>query len=656
MTGRGRGPTPTKARSIEPPASQGAEAVTERAMDELRASEARYRLMFEGNPQPLFVFERATLAFLEANEAALHQYGYSREEMLETTLEAIWPPEDVARNRGRVEASSDSRSFSVKHRRKDGTVFDAELRVHSLSFGSRVANLVLVNDVTERLRAEHARRIAEARFARLADSGILAIVIAALDGRILDVNHELCDLLGYGRTELLNGSVDWSALTPPEWQSADRRAREELTRLGVASLREKEYLRADGSRVPVLVGSAMVEGTEGECISFVLDLRDSPRLEAAIGHLRDALAAEERSRGLAAIVEASDDAIIGKTLDGTVTSWNDGARRLFGYAAEEMVGQSILRVVPSERAGEEAEILKRLAGGDVQRLDTVRLRKDGSQVHVAITSSPIRDRLGRLIGAAKVARDITDKRLAAEALERAKDTAEAASRELEAFSYSVAHDLRAPLRGMNGFAQLLLDRYGGKLDETGQDWLSEIVLGARNMGALIDALLALARVSRGELRRKPVDLSALARQACEQLRAAEPHRSVDLAVAAGLHADVDPALARAALDNLLGNAWKFTGKVAHARVEFGETERDAAKTFFVRDNGAGFDMAFAGKLFGPFQRLHGADEFQGTGIGLATVQRIVHRHGGRIWAEGRVGGGATFYFTLSGRPASGANT
>ncbi len=400
----------------------------------------------------------------------------------------------------------------------------------------------------------------------------------------------------------------------------------------------------------------MVEGTEGECISFVLDLRDSPRLEAAIGHLRDAHAAEERSRGLAAIVEASDDAIIGKTLDGTVTSWNDGARRLFGYAAEEMVGQSILRVVPSERAGEEAEILKRLAGGDVQRLDTVRLRKDGSQVHVAITSSPIRDRLGRLIGAAKVARDITDKRLAAEALERAKDTAEAASRELEAFSYSVAHDLRAPLRGTRRVRAALARPLRRK---------------ARRDGPGLAQRDRPRRPEHGRPhRRPPRPRTGVPGRATAKARGPLRAGAAGVRAAAGRRAaSVGRPGRRRGSPRRRGPgprprsarqpAWQrleFTGKVAHARVEFGETERDAAKTFFVRDNGAGFDMAFAGKLFGPFQRLHGADEFQGTGIGLATVQRIVHRHGGRIWAEGRVGGGATFYFTLSGRPASGANT
>jgi signal transduction histidine kinase len=250
----------------------------------------------------------------------------------------------------------------------------------------------------------------------------------------------------------------------------------------------------------------------------------------------------------------------------------------------------------------------------------------------------------------------------AKSLEQARDDlalkvqeAEGATRELEAFSYSVAHDLRAPLRGMNGFAQVLLDSYRDKLDAQGQDWLAEIVLNAKKMGELIDGLLSLARVTRSELKTERVDLTSVAREAVAQLAASDPHRSVTVHLQEGLRADADPRLVRALLDNLLGNAWKFTGKATSARIELGAGDKDGKVAFFVRDNGAGFDMAFADKLFAPFQRLHTAVEFSGTGIGLATAQRIVHRHGGRISAEGTVDVGATFYFTFPVR-ASGAKT
>jgi light-regulated signal transduction histidine kinase (bacteriophytochrome) len=224
--------------------------------------------------------------------------------------------------------------------------------------------------------------------------------------------------------------------------------------------------------------------------------------------------------------------------------------------------------------------------------------------------------------------------------------AEAASRELEAFSYSVAHDLRAPLRGMNGFAQVLLDEYKGKFDAEGLDWLNEIVLNANRMGALIDALLSLSRVTRSELCREVVDLSSLARASLSAIAAQEPERQVEMSIQDDLRAELDPVLARALFDNLLGNAWKFTAKTTAARIEVGSSERGHERVLFVRDNGAGFDMSYAQKLFAPFQRLHSNLEFPGTGIGLATVQRIVRRHGGRIWAESSPGQGATFFFTI----------
>jgi light-regulated signal transduction histidine kinase (bacteriophytochrome) len=224
-----------------------------------------------------------------------------------------------------------------------------------------------------------------------------------------------------------------------------------------------------------------------------------------------------------------------------------------------------------------------------------------------------------------------------------------ANRELEAFSYSVAHDLRAPLRGMNGFAQVLLDSYKDKLDAEAQDYLKEILLNARKMADLIDGLLSLARLTRSELQLERVNLSTIALAAAARLRGSDPERVIEIDVQHDLHADVDALLARAVFDNLLGNAWKFTSKLPAARIEVGTLEKEGVSALFVRDNGAGFDMAFAAKLFAPFQRLHTADEFPGTGIGLATVQRIVQRHGGRIWAEGSVDGGATFYFTFPAR-------
>jgi two-component system, sensor histidine kinase and response regulator len=223
-----------------------------------------------------------------------------------------------------------------------------------------------------------------------------------------------------------------------------------------------------------------------------------------------------------------------------------------------------------------------------------------------------------------------------------------ANRELEAFAHSVAHDLRAPLRGIDGFSHLLVEDYADRLDEAGQDYLRRIRAGVQRMSALIDALLTLAGVTRMELVRSRVSLSMLAHAIAEELQQGASPRQVEFCIASGVIADGDARLLRVVLNNLLGNAWKFTAHHPRARIEFGVlTPPKAPWVFFVRDDGAGFDIAYADKLFTPFQRLHRATEFPGTGIGLATVQRIIHRHGGRIWAEAAVEQGATFYFTLT---------
>jgi light-regulated signal transduction histidine kinase (bacteriophytochrome) len=234
-------------------------------------------------------------------------------------------------------------------------------------------------------------------------------------------------------------------------------------------------------------------------------------------------------------------------------------------------------------------------------------------------------------------------------LEQKHRDLEAVNQELAAFSYSVSHDLRAPLRSIDGFSQLLED-YAEGLDERGKRYLRHIRESARDMGELIDGLLALSGVTRSELRREVVDLSRLAQDIAVSLQHRDSGltRQVEFQFEQGLSAEGDARLLRNVLDNLLGNAWKFTRKRPDARIEVGTSRQGDGPAFFVRDNGAGFDMAYASKLFGTFQRLHAAAEFEGHGIGLATVQRIVHRHGGRIWAEGQVGVGATFYFTLGG--------
>ena len=229
---------------------------------------------------------------------------------------------------------------------------------------------------------------------------------------------------------------------------------------------------------------------------------------------------------------------------------------------------------------------------------------------------------------------------------------EAVNKELESFSYSVSHDLRAPLRSIDCFSLALLEDCGEKLNEQGKDYLRRVRAATQRMGRLIDDLLNLARVTREDMRRDPVDLSALARSIAADLKKTEPGRQVAFAIADGVVANGDAHLLRVALENLLGNAWKFTSKHPRTRIEFGVSRQNGTLAYYVRDDGAGFDTTYAGKLFGAFQRLHSNKEFEGTGIGLATVKRVIRRHGGRVWAESGMGRGATFYFTLQPSKAS----
>jgi len=271
---------------------------------------------------------------------------------------------------------------------------------------------------------------------------------------------------------------------------------------------------------------------------------------------------------------------------------------------------------------------------------------DGKETWVSTTKAPLLDQAGQVIGTFGISRDITERKHSEEALQKAKLELEAANRELEAFSYSVSHDLRAPLRSVDGFSQALLEDYGDLLPPEGRNFLERVRSSAQRMALLIDDLLNLSRVTRMALKLVSVDLTRIAENIAAELRRAHPEQSVKFIIARNLNVRGDPHLLQVVLENFLSNAWKFTSKQEKPEIEFGSKRENNETVYFVRDNGAGFDMAYASKLFGAFQRLHTMTEFPGTGIGLATVQRIIHRHGGRVWAEGAVDKGATFFFTV----------
>lgn len=369
-------------------------------------------------------------------------------------------------------------------------------------------------------------------------------------------------------------------------------------------------------------------------------------------------ASESHSRFLASIVEQSEDAILTRSLDDVIMSWNPGAERLYGYGADEAIGRRArdmhLRELPES---EYQRALVRIRGASRLRFETRVTRKDGQRVYVFGTAGPMYDETGAHIGEIVVARDVTELRRAREELVRLNNDLEqrvaartnelqAAYREAEALSYSIAHDLRAPLRAISGYARILDEEMSPILPPHAQNYLQRMSSNAVRLGTLIDALLSLQRLSRQPLARTRTAMNEAVDDALGWLREEQPGREIDILVGDLGEADADPALIRIAFANLLSNAMKFTRGRDPARVSVGCEERDAKRVYFVKDNGAGFDMRYVDKLFGVFQRLHAESDYEGSGIGLASVHRIVTRHGGQIWAEAEVDRGATFYFTL----------
>ncbi|MDR9459613.1 MAG: ATP-binding protein [Dehalococcoidia bacterium] len=349
-----------------------------------------------------------------------------------------------------------------------------------------------------------------------------------------------------------------------------------------------------------------------------------------------------------AMLNAMPDSICQIRKDGTVEGYKPAKDDCLPFIAAEAVGKKLSELMPQKISELAIGHMKKVLQNNSMQVFTYSIHRKGEWHNYE----------ARMVGGSKdvvlmIVRDITEQKRAEAALIKEKEEVEKKTHqlqvyvnELEAFSYSVSHDLRAPLRSIDGFSQVLLEDYNDKLDDEGKDYLQRVRSASQHMAELIDDLLNLSRVTRCEMGSTNVDLSALAKTIAEEFQQKEPERDVQFSITPGLVVRGDANLLRVALENLLGNAWKFSGKREHARIEMGYARNNGRSAYFVRDNGAGFNMDYTDKLFGVFQRLHSDKEFEGTGIGLATVQRIISRHGGTIWAEGAVGRGATFYFRL----------
>lgn len=518
----------------------------------------------------------------------------------------------------------------------------------------RINGEVLVRTLhhaVERQRVRQQLRESEARKRAILESALDAIITIDHTGRILEFNPAAERIFGHRADDVLGREMA-ELIVPPARRGSHRRGMTHYLLTGEGPVLgrriEMSALRADGTEFPIELAVTRV-GMESPPVftGFIRDVSERKRAEAA------RLAAEAKFRKLV------EQALVGTYIiqDGRFAYVNPAMLEILGYPEQEMISRPVLDFIAEpDRALARENVRRRLAG----EIESIRyqlrmLRKDGGEVHVEVHGSRSEyDGRPAILGTLL---DITERKLAEERTKQLNEELErrvrertaqleAANKELESFSYSVSHDLRAPLRGIDGFSRVLLESHAGKLDARGQDYLQRVRAGSQRMSRLIDDLIELARWTRSTMTRTSVDLSAIAQSVVADLRQADPERKVEVVIAPELRAEGDPTLLRVALMNLLGNAWKFTGKQPEARIEVGRTTHGGVPAWFVRDNGAGFDMAYAGKLFGAFQRLHGQKEFEGTGIGLATVQRVIARHGGRIWAEGEVGKGATFYFTL----------
>lgn len=372
---------------------------------------------------------------------------------------------------------------------------------------------------------------------------------------------------------------------------------------------------------------------------------------------------------LASIVDYAFDAIIAVDLEGIVTSWNAAAEAMYGYAADEMLGRNI-SVVLTDR-DECLELLARARMGEVSRYETTRLTKSGRTIEVWMTASPLRDADGNVIGSSNITMDISDRKRAGreadslrselearvrqrtEQLEARTEELQESMRELDAFAYTVSHDLRAPLRAMDGFSRILLDEYMGELDPDAARYLGFIRTNAQGMQELVDGLLAFSRLGRRALKRLHLSPGVLARQALSDLGTLTDRADLKVEIDEDLPSCwADHTLLKQVFVNLIGNSIKFSKGTPEARIRVGSHSEAGETVYFVKDNGVGFEPEYADKVFGVFQRLHRAEDFEGTGIGLANVLRIVTKHEGRVWCESKPGEGATFFFTIGseGKP------
>ncbi len=596
------------------------------------------------------------------NKAAERIFGYEANEVLGGPISIIIPPDrgseevEILRRIGRGERIS---HFETVRVRKDGTRIEVSVTISPLFQNGRVIGASkIARDITEQKRIAREIEQHRSRLEVTLNSIGDAVIVTDMDGAVNFMNPVAESLTGWKLADAVGQPLEAvfnivNETTRRRVENPVSRALREGLVIGLAN--HTILIAKNGSEYAIDDSAAPIRDKSGDIFGVVLVFRD----------VSGARAAQDFRARLAAIVQSSDDAIIGKDLTGRIIAWNAGAARLFGYSSEEVIGRPISMLIPPDHLAEESELLERLRRGErIEHFETIRITKDRRKVIVSLTISPIHDAHGQVIGASKIARDVTEQkrteRELSEARERlqkhsqelektvAERTAElnAAYHELESFTYSVAHDLRAPLRRIQGFLTILEEELGSRLPPNQRELLQKASGCADSMNSLVEDLLKLSQVGTQALKWQQTALDEVVNEVIGELKSQNPSRQVDWKIHPLPAVRCDPGLMRQVLTNLLSNALKYTRPRAVAKIEVGQKSPNGSPTFYIADNGVGFDMSRADKLFTPFQRLHAQTEFEGSGIGLATVDRIIRKHGGQVWAEAQPDRGATFYFTL----------
>ena len=629
--------------------------VTERVLEE--AERSLLSDTIEASLNEIYIFSQETLRFLFVNEGARRNLGYSPAQLaLMTPLDIkpeLTPDAFTELLQPLIRHEKDRLVVLAVHQRADGSLYPVEVHLQLFDQRPDPVYLAVIQDITERSVAEAALRDSERRWREILVHTPQIGVTLDPEGCIAFANRHFLELTGWSAEEAIG--QDWFELCIPAQIRAEVRGVFDTTmaRRDAADFShyENAILTRSGELRDVAWSNAIAKDDQGapvEVTSLGIDITERKLAEAGLR------ASEERYRSLA---ESSPDMIYVIDRDDRVQYVNRTAAEAVRRTPEAVVGMSRAELFGgSTDAQMRAALESVFRSGEPHHSESELVYPSGN-VWITTWLVAIKDEGGAVTAVLGTSRDITERKQAEEEIRRlnaeleqrvVSRTAqlEVANKELEAFTYSVSHDLRAPLRAIDGFSQMVLEDAGDKLGADDLEHLERVRAASQRMALLIDELLGLSRAARQEMRFEEVDVTALATEVLAELAAAEPGRRVESVVSSGLRARADAALLRAILANLLGNAWKFTGKHETARIEVGATDSDGERAFFVRDDGAGFDPAHAGHLFGAFQRMHSPGQFEGDGIGLATVQRLVTRHGGRVWAEAEVEKGATFYFTL----------